>query len=95
MIDRSFVGVLAVMRERKAGDVFRYVRFGELNKAQLALGAVDSIDEILRYFDLAEEAETRAASLGESPSGRKLPQRVPVLRSHEYSKTKNKESKNA
>jgi hypothetical protein len=95
VIDKSISGLLSQLRERKAGDVFRFVRFGDLNKAQLALGSVDVIDEIFRYFDFAAEAETRVTSLGESSSGRKLPQRVELSRAHDFPIPKNERSRNA
>lgn len=95
MIDRSLAGLLSGLRERKAGDVFRYVRYGELNKAQLALGSVDAIDEILRYFDFPEGVETRGSIPAGTLPARKNPQRVSVDRQHNFPNLKNKESKYA
>lgn len=86
--------MLEDLRDRKTGDVFRYVRLGDMQRATFALGAVDGIDEMLRTLDFVNDANERVEQAQRVRSERKPVKSVRVLRAKEVRASLNKETVN-
>lgn len=84
--------ILQELRDRKANDVFRYVRLGDMPRAMVAVGAVDGIDEMLRTLDFMNDANVRIEQAQRERSERKPVARARVLRAKEVLADQKKES---
>jgi hypothetical protein len=86
--------MLEDLLDRKTNDVFRYVHIGDLQRATFALGAVESIKEMLRLLEHNAEVNARLDQIERDKVDRKQPGRVPVIRGRKLIEQMKKESVN-